>query len=81
MTMQHPDGTPSLKIAYSCAVCSIDLMIGTGKSFHCLIHKPIDGSPNILLRQALSMLGLRIPDTTQGATGAQQSISWYRKFN
>ena len=74
-------GPPSLKIAYNCAICSRDIIIGTGKSFHCLVHKPIDGSPNILIKQALLTLGLRIPDKIQGYAVARESMSWYKNFN
>ena len=72
---------PSLEIAHSCAICSRHIIIGIGKSFHCLIYKPIDGSPNILMKQALMMMGLRIPDTIQSDAVARESMSWYKTFN
>ena len=80
--MQHTStwGPPNLKIAYNCAICSRDIIIGTGKSFHCLVYKPIR-SPNILMKQALLMLGLRIPDKIQGYAVARESMSWYKTFN
>ena len=66
---------PSTEVLHLCAVCSAQLLSCEARSFNVLVHKPGHGLPNIAVRQALFMLGIRIPDEMK--LRDQYTISWY----
>ena len=66
---------PDRKIFHVCAVCSKQLMSNEAKSFRVLVYKSNLDSSNIMVRQALSILGIRISDEMQ--LRDQYTISWY----
>ena len=68
---------PDMEVAHLCAICLAELLPQFGRTFQAPVYKPSHG-PSVVVHQALSFMGLRIPDALLGP--ARDSMQWYKEW-